>query len=68
MIRFTPEEQMLMMLYSPGNLPGLMAELATMKNQLSGREKRLRTLTENVLAKLAQISDAEFAELDFYPD
>ena len=64
MIRFTPEEQMLMMLYSPGNRPGLMAELATMKNQLSGREKRLRTLTENVLAKLAQISDAEFAQLD----
>lgn len=68
MIHFTPEEQMLILLYSPGTRPGLAAELATMKSQLSGREWRLRRLADAVLEKLAQISDTEFAELDFYQD
>lgn len=68
MIRFSPEEQMLMMLYSPGDRPGLIAELEAMKTQLNKRERRLRGLTESVLAKLAQISDADFLQLDLYPD
>ena len=68
MIRFTPEEQMIMMLYSPGDRLGLIAELSNMKLQLTNKERRLRLLTESVLEKLGQISDKEFAELDFYPD
>lgn len=68
MIRFTPEEQMIMMLYSPGDRPGLIAELSNMKLQLTNRERRLRLLAESVLEKLEQITDMEFAELDFYPD
>ena len=68
MIRFSPEEQMLMMLYSPGDRPGLIAELETMKTQLNKRERKLRGLTESVLAKLAQISDDDFLQLDLYPD
>lgn len=68
MIRFSPEEQMLMMLYSPGNRPGLIAELEAMKTQLNKRERRLRGLTESVLEKLTQISDADFLQLDLYPD
>ena len=68
MIRFSPEEQMLMMLYSPGDRPGLIAELEAMKTQLNKRERRLRGLTESVLTKLAQISDADFLQLDLYPD
>lgn len=68
MIRFSPEEQMLMMLYSPGDRPGLIAELEAMKTQLNKRERRLRRLTESVLAKLAQISDDDFTQLDLYPD
>ena len=68
MIRFSPEEQMLMMLYSPGDRPGLIAELETMKTQLNLRERRLRGLTESVLEKLAQISDDDFLQLDLYPD
>lgn len=68
MIRFSPEEQMLMMLYSPGDRPGLIAELETMKTQLNKRERKLRGLTESVLEKLAQISDDDFLQLDLYPD
>lgn len=68
MIRFSPEEQMLMMLYSPGDRPGLIAELEAMKTQLNMRERRLRGLTESVLEKLAQISDDDFLQLDLYPD
>lgn len=68
MIRFSPEEQTLMMLYSPGDRPGLIAELEAMKTQLNKRERRLRRLTESVLAKLAQISDDDFTQLDLYPD
>lgn len=65
---FSPEEEMLMMLYSPGTRPGLIAELEAMKSQLTKGERRLRLLTESVLAKLAQISDEEFLQLDLYPD
>lgn len=68
MIRFSLEEQMLMMLYSPGDRPGLIAELEAMKTQLNMRERRLRGLTESVLEKLAQISDDDFLQLDLYPD
>ena len=68
MIRFSPEEQMLMMLYSPGDRPGLSAELEAMKTQLNKRERKLRGLTESVLEKLAQISDDDFLQLDLYPD
>ena len=68
MIRFSPEEQMLMMLYSPGDRPGLIAELEAMKTQLNKRERKLRGLTESVLTKLAQISDDDFLQLDLYPD
>ena len=65
---FSPEEEMLMMLYSPGTRPGLIAELEAMKSQLTRGERRLRLLTESVLAKLVQISDEEFLQLDLYPD
>ena len=43
MIGFTPEEQMVVLLYSPGTRPGLIAELTAMKQQLTPREKIGRT-------------------------
>ena len=67
MIKFSPEEQTLMMLYSPGTRPGLIAELETMKTQLNNRERKLRVLADSVLEKLAQISDEDFMQLDLYP-
>lgn len=68
MIRFSKDEQMLMMLYSPGSRLGLIAELESMKLQLNSRERKLRNLAESVLKKLEQITDEEFMQLDFYPD
>ncbi len=68
MIHFTPEEQLLMMLYNPGSRLGLIAEVRTMKTQLTSREKRLNRLADNVIAKLEQFSDSDFESLDFYPD
>lgn len=68
MIGFTPEEQMVVMLYSPGNRQGLIAELTAMKQALTPRERKLKRLAESVLAKLEQITDEEFEEYDFFPD
>ena len=52
MIGFTPEEQMVVLLYSPGTRPGLIAELTAMKQQLTPREKKLKRLADSVLSKL----------------
>ena len=68
MMDFTHDEMNLMMLYSPGTRPGLIAELETMKKQLNNRERKLRVLADSVLEKLAQISDKDFMQLDLYPD
>ena len=67
MIGFTPEEQMVVLLYSPGTRPGLIAELTAMKQQLTPREKKLKRLADSVLSKLEQITDEEFESLDFFP-
>ena len=68
MIIFNSEELLMMMLYNPGTRLGLIAELTAMKEQLTLREKRLNRLTGRLIAKLEQITDKEFEELDFYPD
>lgn len=65
---FNSEELLMMMLYNPGTRLGLIAELTTMKEQLTLREKRLNRLTGRLITKLEQITDKEFEELDFYPD
>ncbi len=63
---FSGEEQFLMMLYNPGSRLGLIAELHTMKEQLTFGEKRLSRLANRVIAKLEKITDEEFDSLDFY--
>lgn len=68
MIIFNNEELLMMMLYNPGTRLGLIAELTAMKTQLTLREKKLNRLTGRLIAKLEQITDKEFEELDFYPD
>ena len=67
-MRFTPDEMMVILLYSPGSRLGLIQELNTMKQQLTPRERKLKNLTERVLEKLDQLSDEEFDALDFFPD
>lgn len=66
MIRFSTDEKMMILLYSPGTRSGLIAELKTMQNQLMISEKRLLSLSESVLQKLNEMSDAEFDDMDFF--
>ena len=67
-MKFTPDEQMVVMLYSPGTRLGLIAELTAMKRQLTPGEKKLKALSEHVIKKLTMISDDEFEQLDFFPE
>ena len=67
-MRFTDDEWMLMMLYSPGTRTGLIAELQKMQKSLTGRDRNLRRWTASLLAKLAEMTDAEYEALDLYPD
>lgn len=67
-MNFTREELTLMMLYSPGTRRGLIITLEGMRQELTKPERRLRSLTDSVLAKLAQITDEEFDLLPLYPD
>ena len=67
-MRFTDDEWMLMMLYSPGTRTGLIAELQMMQKTLTGRDRNLRRWTASLLAKLAEMTDAEYEALDLYPN
>ncbi|MCD8004128.1 MAG: transposon-transfer assisting family protein [Oscillospiraceae bacterium] len=67
-MNFTREELTLMMLYSPGTRRGLITTLEGMREELTKPERRLRSLTDSVLDKLAQITDEEFNRLPLYPD
>ena len=68
MTTFTKEERLLMMLYSPGNLPGLIAILQEMRAYLMPDEKDLLAMTDSVLNRLDNMTEAEFAALDLYDD
>ena len=58
-MRFTDDEWMLMMLYSPGTRTGLIEELQTMQKSLTGRDRNLRRWTASLLAKLAEMTDPD---------
>ena len=66
-MRFTDDEWMLMMLYSLTH-GQLIEELQTMQKSLTGRDRNLRRWTASLLAKLAEMTDAEYEALDLYPD
>lgn len=65
---FTFEEMNLMCIYNTGSRTGLIDSLREMRGELSPEETELRELTDSVLGKLQTMSDAEFAELELYPD
>ena len=65
---FTFEETNLLCIYNTGSRAGLMESLTEMRGELSPEETELRELTESALSKLQAMSDAEFAELELYPD
>ena len=65
---FTFEEMNLMCIYNTGSRTGLIDSLREMRGELSPEEAELRELTDSALSKLRAMSDAEFAELELYPD
>ena len=65
---FTFEEMNLMCIYNTGSRTGLIDALTEMRGELSPEEAELRELTDSALGKLRAMSDAEFAELELFPD
>ena len=65
---FTFEEMNLMCIYNTGSRTGLIDALTEMRGELSPEEAELRELTDSALSKLRAMSDAEFAQLELYPD
>ena len=67
-MNITFEERQLMSLYNTGTRTGLIAALEEMRGYLAADETELRELTDSALSKLRAMSDAEFAELELFPD
>ena len=66
---FSRDEEVLMMLYSPGSKSGLVNALRKMSADLDlddPEDNQLYQLTQSVLAKLEQMTAAEFRQLDLY--
>ena len=64
----TFEEMNLLCIYNPGSRQGAVEALTEMRGYLTPEETELRELTDSTLAKLCAMSDAEFDELELYPD
>ena len=65
---FTNDEINLMCIYNTGTREGLIAELTQMRGYLGSEETGLLALTDSALVKLRNMSGAEYAELDLFPD
>ena len=65
---FTFEEMNLLCIYNTGSRTGLIEALTEMRGHLEPDETELRELTDSALGKLQAMSDAEFAELEMFPD
>ena len=65
---FTFEETNLLCIYNTGSRTGLIEALTEMRGELSPDETELLALTDSTLAKLRTMTDAEFDELELYPD
>ena len=65
---FTFEETNLLCIYNTGSRTGLIEALTEMRGELSPEEAELRELTDSALGKPKSMSDAEFSELELYPD
>lgn len=64
----TFEEMNLLCIYNRGSRTGLIEALTEMRGELSPEETELRELTDSALGKLQAMRDAEFEELELYPD
>ena len=65
---FIFEEINFMCIYNTGSRTGLIEALNEMRGHLEPDETELRELTDSALGKLQAMSDAEFAELELFPD
>ena len=65
---FTNDELNLMCIYDTGTRTGLLDALTTMNEVLEPEETELREMTDSVIDKLSAMSDAEYAELELFPD
>ena len=68
MIPFSHDEINLMAIYNTGTREELIDELAEMRKYLESDETELMLLTDSALAKLNQLTDAEFESLDLMPE
>ena len=68
MNNFTNDEMNLMCIYNTGSRTGLMEALTEMRGCIGADQLELLTMTDSTLQKLEKISNAEFAELELYPD
>ena len=68
MNNFTFEETNLLCIYNTGSRTGLIEALNEMRGHLEPDETELRELTDSALGKLQAMSDAEFADLELFPD
>ena len=64
----TFEETNLLCIYNPGSRLGAIEALTEMRGHLQADETELLALTDSTLAKLRAMPDAEFDELELYPD
>ena len=64
----TFEEMNLLCIYNPGSRQGAIEALTEMRGYLTPEESELRDLTDSALGKLSSMTDAEFEELELYPD
>ena len=65
---FTNDEMNLMCIYNTGTKDGMIDALTAMRENLEPEEKELLDLTDSVLDKLEAMTDADFAELELFPD
>lgn len=62
-MKFTYDEQMLMILYNPGSRIGLIEELSKVRRMLTREDKDLKTMIDGLVPKLKQISDKEYVQV-----
>ena len=64
----TYEEQQLMSIYNHGTRLELIVTLNEMRTYLDRDEQVLKDITDSAIAKLNNMTDAEFDALDLIPD
>ena len=64
----TFEETNLLCIYNPGTRQRAIEALTEMRGPLQAAEDEQLALTDSTLAKLRAMADAEFDELELYPD